>query len=595
MKRRINFKYFYFILLFIVMTLSVSVFANGLSRWIFSNTIDGKDLDGSVLVEDIKENYNFVQGTAQNSNTFDKKSSDGSQGVSNYSYKLLGGYTFNSKNKYPLNYATNDVNLTEFNFVTTNTNFVDTAEEGLGRFYYLDKLYITENDSDKNYAYNYTFSYKDDSGNLVTLDKKINLTAKQSVFALSRTLSSDTNKDDTKNWMQVFSQDEAFSDTYGSDLAKNSYEWLQKYVLGRVNNLMGKANLKFYFDHGKDGTDTSINTYTDDLMSFANGSKNHSESSYVATQELTSKESSLINNSLNNKYFRCNTKGYLNVLLFVPFKRNYVELKDNGNVDLTSDNSSYFTALTDENGKYIEEDFGYVAFSKAVDSDNNKYSSFIKIIDFTDATNSTKMPTIKNGGFKLDSNNYFSYSDNFEDDGNLFIDNFTWSGYTRYRRVIGISTNMKSYKEPYIGNNKTEYTLGSTVTTLYSNYPDPFSKNKVNEDEDWAKVLDASSLTEAKSYKLSSTYSLDIDNLMTLDSETGEYKYAYHNNNQYKLIDHLTYEEVDIIPNSYTYTDGSTGEDVTINNGDGKQFGINFNKSMILLLVNVNVSVANTY
>lgn len=594
MKKKSIFKYIYFILLLIISTVSISVIANGFSAWIFENSLSSKDLNGKVLVEDIKENYNFVQGTAQNSNTFDKKTSSLSftQGVSSYTYKMLGGYTYNNQNKNPLNFESSLNEMTEFNFITTDTKFSDTAEEGLGRFYYLDKVYITSNDNDYTYAKNYNYTYLDSEGNSKTVSN-ITLKAKQSLFAISRassskessdtTTSSSSKKDDTNNFLKVINQKSIFNSEY-SNIPSDSFLWLQTNVIGKVNDYMSRANLKFKFDLGEGEAETSL--VTDDYISKANGSNNHSESGAATT--FTSDISKALSKDLDNKYFSCQKiRGYVNALVFVPFKRNYNKITSSK----INDMATSIEASTDSNGLYIEEDFGFVAFSQGVDSSNNNSSSFIKIIDFTDMRGNAAMPTISNGGFNVDSDGYFDYSSNFTDNGNLFIDKFTGksNNYIYYRRVIGISLNMSTYQEPYNSSDSEDYTLGSVITTLYSNYPDPF-----NNTDEWNTLMGADSLTKAMSTKMSSTYSLDIDNLVTLNDD-GSYSYKVLGSDglTYKLLDHLTYEEVDIIPNSYTYYDETSGEDKTVAYSE-KNFGINFNKSMILLLVPTTISVKNT-
>lgn len=639
--KKIRFKFTYIIIYSLIGLLSIGCISGAFASWVFSfKSEQSSSLKGNVLVEDIKENYNFIPGTQANPNTFDKKDSE----LGEYTYKLLGGYN-NASNHIALNYNTNTTTLTEFNFVCDNDNksadssgkWVDTVKAGLGRFYYLDRLYVNNKEGAFTSIGSYSGTFKKNNSNQTFTFNSLNLKAKQSGYAISRVKTNDLNnssvkKNSTDNWLYVFDQDDIFKQNYSS-LSKNEsqtcYNWLTTYLLANINNYMNEASLSFYFDKGNNNKtkDDNLSKFNDE---FDKKNNNHSEYN-IATNEETYQNlndySIDVNTQLNRKYFASKIRGYANLLLFVPFKRDY----SNPNTSLSSTNDfNYYPPLKDSNGNYIEENFGFVAFCDAISNSNsenkdNKISSFIKIIDFSDITtkgraNGAKpivLPSLTNGGFVLDSEGYFDYSKNFADNGNLFLDYTTEPDYeyvtsgtvstvvfkpkARYRRVIGISLNLDNrnnsyYYEPgYKKDN--DKALGDFITTLYSSYPDPFNVHYNTEKNDWDEVLDASSLEEAKKYKakdaggnnenVPANYNLEIKNLITVD-ENGNYLYQ---NQSMKLVDHLTFEEVDISETYYEYIDG---DGTTQSSGNKNEFGINFNKSMILLLVNKDVDISYT-
>lgn len=622
MKKNLNKKYVLFLSIFILTFLSIASITNGLSKWVFSFNSDKKDLSATVLVEDLKENYQFIAGTGVNSSTFDV-SGTGNEGKSTYTYKMLGGYNQVSSSYNTFNFTDNTNTLTEFNLYTSSssgTSIDNTVTSGLGRLYYLDKLYVMNGEGDETTSVKYQGSFISSDK---TTSKLYNFTfnAKNNGFVISRCKTSEIsdtsiNKNDTDNFLYVFNQDDRFIENYGkagTNYPKNTYKWLQNNVISKVNKYLEGAELPFNFDQGIYYKNKNA---SDDNMSKFN-------SFYYNESTILSDYKSDFNSRMKDHFFSQNgLRGYVNVVLFVPFKRDYTNSNIDKSIDASSssylNNTTLFPLLTDSSGNYIEEDFAYCAISSAVkDSSNDGFKSFIKIIDYSDTHvgNSFKgicLPSNVNGGFALTSEGYFDYSSNFIDNGNLFVDyisspDSTIEGTTTklsvhpvYRRVIGVSINMSdsaysSYNEPTIASsdNKSDYSLGNTVYNFYTSYPDYMVKKTDEEgntyevsNEEWWDTLNASSESDAINQKVD-TYSLNINDLITLNND-GTYNYK----RGLKLIDHLTYEEVKITQD-YIYTYDNDGN-ITSTSGTGNT-GIAFNKSMILLLVDENCNISNTF
>lgn len=609
-----NFKHIYFILTVLVGTLAISSIANAFSLWFFANSSSVSDsFTSSVLADDIKENYNLKLGTTANEDVI-KVGSHKDITESKYTYKLLGGYSSNSTtdNRYDFNNK-NVYTFTEINFNTSysiNPNY-NTYWWQQGRLFYSDMVYFGSR-SDK-----YTTDTPlmkgtlSSTSSLTTTLNEFQLTLKQSGFSIARSSDDDPYYDDDgkidiDNLINVIDQDGYFCDVEYSSYSKSkaAYKWLKKAMIDRINNECENDRLDYYFDEcytEKENKDDNISRFNGETKSKGNYYLSKDYQNVVTDNDYNN----IIKPALRRKFFSNdeskNSYDYYNVLLFIPFKKVYSEHESESDETIINNDNSYNTnaGKLDENYSWespLDEDFGFVSLVPATKT--SSLESYLKIIDFTDIygfktvtsdSSLISLPTVLNGGIKLDSDNYVSLKDNFIDNGNLFVNDndFDDTGgfnddldllsdiensdkVTGYRRVYGFSNNYekKTYEEPtYSGSINQDYHIGSFITNVYYNYNQGVYKNYYGNGPYYKDTV----INENKSLS-----SISLSDLLKGESENG---------NEYKLIDHLTLEEVKVTQKTYLDSDG--------NEKTSDEYGFYFNKSMILYLIRDEIEVKN--
>lgn len=547
--------------------------ATGFSFWIFEDGLSKTiPLSASVISDDIRENYQVSGGTGDNSQAF-KVAGDSNK--SSYTYKLLGGYNSDSKINYDYDQVDSSRTFTEVNF-NEGDGGKNTIYQAYGRLFYIDMVYFGSKDGVVTSNYNVTPSL---SGTFdgVSLSN-FSLNVKHSGYSIARS-SSDGDGYNTDNWINIIGQKDYFEYKYAdvntTDSTSSIYNWFCSNIVAEINTQLKWHYLNFFYDHGRVAGDDAE---ADDYISTFNADKDMTKTggnfyfNDLGSNNLTQTEwEDTVRDSMDRKFFS-NKKdyGYYNVLLFIPFKRNY-------QYPSTWTDGVYRYGVSDwVDGKIVEEDFGYVALYPASKSLDSSIQNFMKIIDYSNVTakdieyGNAFIPTVYNGGFKHDSEGYIDYAQNFVDNGNLFIDTMNVNPYAEdesaekvYRRVFGISNNYtaNSYGDPTYDSSasKDDFALGGIVENVYYYY----------DSTDYAYY--EGEATEAKN---------DLEVTSVTDLTT--IKDAFGNVTNCKLIDHLTLEDVDFTK-LYTYDeDGLRVE--------GTESGIHYDKSMILLLVQEDVN-----
>lgn len=569
LKNKFSLKRFNIFMFLTVIMISIASIATGFSLWIFDDGIDKTlTLPGKVISDDIKENYQVTGGTGDNSNAF-KVASDSLS--SPYTYKLLGGHNSDTSINYDYNKVDSSRTFKEVNFIEGDGG-KNTIYQNYGRLFYLDNIYFGSKDGSSLSKYNVTPTLNGTFDG-VSLNS-FSLNVKQSGYSIARSKSSTDDVYNTDNWLNIIGQKDYFEYKYdgvntSGETSADIYKWFQKYIVGEVNDQLDFHYLNFYFDHGKSGTTNTEGK--DDYVSTFNGNSKISDQSgnfyinnYNDVDITQSQWKKTVCDAMRRKFFSNNKDlGYYHVLLFVPFKRNYTY----GSIQ---DNVWSFGVSDWVDGHQVEEDFAFIALYPAAKSINSSIQNFIKVIDYSDigardfASGWASYPTIYNGGYVYDSDNYIDYSSNFIDNGNLFIDRLnSTEDTTIYRRVFGISNgySSNSYEEPTYtsSEDKDDYAMKGVIENLFYNY----NRESINSDED---------ISSAKI----DTQKIKVTELSTVTSVAGS--------KSCKLIDHLTLEEVDF-RSIYTYDNNGILE-------DSGEKGIYYNKSMILLLVQEDVNLS---
>lgn len=505
-----------------LVAMSVSI-AGALCNWTFY-AVDDFIAEGFIVADDIYENYVFNQGTKNNSKTFTLLQAN--QKGSSLKLKLLGGYTEGTSSS--LDYSNDALySFDEFNFYVSSTDTINTIDAGYGRLFYIDRAFFTQrSSSNKNVSPTNTYS---DGTNTVSF----NISAKESGYLIAK----DANGDASSSYLQIRKQKNLLNTKYGDS---DTFTIFKKDVLDNVNKVVYNNLDNFWFNDENntitvDGSTVSVD---DNITSFnySSSGSNYTLTNLPATSSISA--SDIVDGAgLNNKFFtpgkNASTEyGYFNMLLFVPFERTY---------DFTNNTS---TLKYDSDGNTIEEDFGFVSITSAYKEDSSK-GSWIKVIDYSDYEEGiTNLPSIYNGGLKLDGN-YLAKS-NFANDGKYFVDtlNLDEDGNPTYRRVLGVSNNIQdhfryTYAEPTFSGSERQFYLGSQVTSMATYYMNDI-------------IVDSN--TEE------SQYVFNVDDFVSS---------TYARNFDMKLVNHMTYSDELV----YDETVGDSG------------YSINFDMSKLLLWV----------
>lgn len=213
------------------------------------------------------------------------------------------------------------------------------------------------------------------------------------------------------------------------------------------------------------------------------------------------------------------------------------------------------TVKTDMKVDDIEENF----------KNKDAYGSYLKIIDCRDGV----IPT--DADFAKSESGFLDNSENFTDKGNIFIGkNGNYS-----KKVFGVSSSAVNelYKYPFKG----EYALGSFVSSVF--------------------YRSGTSITS------SDTSVTGSDTSMTGSDTSMTEIYLYDLlNSQYKLVDHLTNESIELRNKNVTSSDGGDmGEPLDAKSYSSTKFedyrkniGYPFSKSRILFLVPRNTETPPT-
>lgn len=601
MKKRLSFKHIYFVVSLLVGSLAIGSIANAFSLWNFGDNKTSKiNLTGRVYSDDIEDNYEFGSTTSDNPYAYDWDWK-ATYFQNYYEYKLLGGAISNA---FDFDNIDSSRTFKEVNFNTNGGEVNGTSNtvwDRYGRLYYIDKVYFPDKGST---SYNTISDLPSDLNNDKTIDNTISMKVKLNGFSIARRYTGTSEAIDktitTNSYMNVTGQKEYFKNEYNE--SDDKYNWFRNKVLDPINNQIDIHSMDFYFEQGltkrKNGNNSDFISRFNADSSLIDETKMSNYCITSSTNEISKSSDitlSKAKETLDRKFFTADSSyNYYNVLLFVPFQRYYKNIS-------TSDSYNSGTVKTDTGGSEyngafnwgpLEDDFCYIALYPCTKSLSSSISSFLKIIDFSDITNRSftsgfsSIPTVENGGY-VHQDNYLIMdtskdedSTNFLDNGNIFIDRLNKDGeenYT-YRRVYGISNGFnnttKNYGEPTYSSedDAKSFYLGSTITKAYTYY------GATSYDKNGSKYQDTTKSLEE----------LDISSILNNDKL----------NEGYKLIDHLTLEEVDIkdiyklVVDYYIYNDDGTIKETHYKYEITDDKGIYFNKSMVLLLVQKDLDIS---
>lgn len=205
------------------------------------------------------------------------------------------------------------------------------------------------------------------------------------------------------------------------------------------------------------------------------------------------------------------------------------------------------TVKTDMKVDDIEENF----------KNKDTYGSYLKIIDCRDGV----IPT--DADFAKSESGFLNNSENFTDNGNIFIGkNGNYS-----KKVFGVSSSNVnvSYKFPLNPNPEGEYVLGSFVSSVF--------------------YRSGTSITSSDTSVTGSDTSITSSGTSATGSDTSMTEIYLYDllNSQYKLVDHLTNESIELGDGNGTSSDESYFS--TKFEDYRKKIGNHFFKSRILFLV----------
>lgn len=593
MKNKHLFKHIYFSTCLFILSLTIGTIANGFSKWVFDGVNNADiNLTGKVFSDDIEENYQFDSGTTSNEfNTYKRPNNNQKDYFyGKYEYKLLGGYNSDNTKAFDYNNVASERTFKEVNFKYGSGNYSahETVDQGLGRLFYIDRVYFpAKNSSNRNVIENINCDLNDGNGSQV-----ISLNLNRNGFAIARQAvdgSSTLDTNNINNWITIIDQDDEFKKNYVTnkiygDYISGDYKYMKKNV-AKVNEELETCNLNYYFEQG-DSYKRSDEKDSDYISRFNGNEKDVTKETtsanfYISSSTYSISDSKSAHNTIRSKLFtNSGSYDYYNVLLFIPFVKDYSS--EYGGLYAENYESSVGNTIT--TNRVVDGNIGFVALYPSTKSLSTSIKSFLKVIDYTDIENSDLtsgdkvLPTVLNdNAYSYSDDNYIDLKKNFIDDGNLFIDNLNKdtnnTTLPTYRRVYGITNNYKDSdfgSEPNAPSSSTyDHALGNTIEYLYANYGAEWYDSTVD-------------LNEAKL----DTYQIALNQFMNAN--------IYTSKPEYKFLDHLTLEEVslDVI---YDYVVTSADETTglkTYEKQDNGRRGIYFNKSMILLLVRKDLEIS---